>query len=290
MPPDRDLLSLVQDLRACRHVDASLQALADRAGWSPFYFHRAFRRLLGQTPARYLLRLRIERAARRLATTSDSVLDVAMSAGFGSHEGFARSFRRYFGRTPSAYRRAPVRLAPADVSPCIGLFHVSTTRATRSATMPMQSVGRQTLVPRPVLFVRREVARHEIAAAIGEGLGAVAAYAAKTGLAISGRPFTRYVSVGPGLLQVDVGMPIAAAGASGDGDVQAGLLPGGAAVVALHAGPYDQLGETYAAMERWMQANHVRAGGPMWESYVNDPADFQNPADWRTEIYWPLAE
>ena len=43
--------------------DESLDALAARAGWSRFHFHRAFRAVTGETPKRYTLRLRLERAA-----------------------------------------------------------------------------------------------------------------------------------------------------------------------------------------------------------------------------------
>ena len=63
---------------------------------------------------------------------------------------------------------------------------------------------------------------------------------------------------------------------------------GGPAAVAVHMGPYDKLQETYAAMERWMQQQGVRAAGAPWESYITDPADHPDPADWRTEVYWPL--
>jgi AraC family transcriptional regulator len=57
----------------------------------------------------------------------------------------------------------------------------------------------------------------------------------------------------------------------------------------MHAGSYDTLTETYAAVERWIESNGYRIGGPPWESYITDPADLPDPADWRTEVYWPLA-
>ncbi len=60
--------------------------------------------------------------------------------------------------------------------------------------------------------------------------------------------------------------------------------------MAVHAGSYEQLAETYAALERWIEENGFRAGGVPWESYITDPADFPDTGDWRTEVYWPLAE
>jgi AraC family transcriptional regulator len=84
-------------------------------------------------------------------------------------------------------------------------------------------------------------------------------------------------------------MPLSSAGRT-DGDVEVGELPGGPVVVAMHAGPYDQLSETYAAMERWVAEQGLRFAGAPWESYITDPADHPDPAAWRTEVYWPLEE
>lgn len=154
--------------------------------------------------------------------------------------------------------------------------------------MPMLSIDRRELAAQPALFVRRRVARHEIAAAIAEGLGKVFSHAQQARLAITGRPFARYLSSGPGLYTMEIGAPIAET-AQGEDDIEAGFLPGGPTVVAVHAGPYDQIGETYAAVERWMESNGLHPGGAPWESYITDPAEFPDPAEWRTEIYWPFA-
>ena len=48
--------------------------------------------------------------------------------------------------------------------------------------------------------------------------------------------------------------------------------------------------ETNAAIERWIEANGLLVGGPPWESYVTDPGTHPEPADWRTEVYWPLTK
>ena len=153
--------------------------------------------------------------------------------------------------------------------------------------MPTLSIERRELAAKPILYVRLRAARHELPTAIAEGVGKSYMYAQKAGIALAGHPLTRYLSAGPGLLDVEVGIPLTAA-AAGDGDVQAGELPGGPAVVAVHGGPYEQLSETYAAMERWMTTNGLHPGGAPWEWYVTDPAEHPDPANWRTEVYWPL--
>ncbi len=298
MPTTRDLLQVVRQIRY-RRTGATLDQLATRAGWSSFHLHRAFRALVRETPKQYTLRLQMHLAATRLVSSDDSILDVAVGVGFKSHEVFTRAFRRHFGVTPAGYRARALAGASAEArarhvalvhtsGPCFGLFHVPTS-AHRRVSMPTLSIERRDIAPQHILFVRLKVARHELSSAIGEGLGQAFPYSQRVGVAIAGRPFTRYQSTGPGLYRIEVGMPVAAA-TSGESRVESGTLPGGPVAVGMHAGAYDTLAETYAALERWIEAKGYRTGGAPWESYITDPADLPDPADWRTEVYWPLEE
>ena len=155
--------------------------------------------------------------------------------------------------------------------------------------MPTLTIERRALAAQPVLLIRRRIARHELPATLAHCFGAVFGHCQKAGLALDGRPYTRYLATGPGLWTIEAGKPLAAA-APGEGDIEAGTLPGGPAAVAMHAGPYDQLQETYAAVERWIESSGLRASGPPWESYITSPADHPDPAGWRTEVYWPLEQ
>lgn len=154
--------------------------------------------------------------------------------------------------------------------------------------MPTVSIERREIPEQPILFVRLRVARHELASAIGEGVGKAYPYAQRSGFAIAGHPITRYHSTGPGLYDIDVCIPLDSP-APGEGDVLAGVLPAGPAAVAVHIGPYDRLPETYAALERWMESNGLRSGGAPWESYVTDPGENPDAETWRTDVYWPVA-
>ncbi|MCW2832589.1 MAG: AraC family transcriptional regulator [Nocardioides sp.] len=63
-------------------------------------------------------RLLLERAAYQLAVTDRQVLDVALEAGFGSHEAFTRAFTKAYGAPPAHWRRRPGRTqipAPSEV-------------------------------------------------------------------------------------------------------------------------------------------------------------------------------
>jgi AraC family transcriptional regulator len=299
MPSRPELLSLLRHVRGRLDGDLSLDALAAKAGWSPFHLHRTFRQFVGETPKAYTLRLRLDRAAARLTTTGDRVVDVALASGFASQEVFTRAFTRRYGRSPERYRAAARVAATAEVrarhaeitetaGPCLTLYHLSIDDSPRSPFMATPTIERKDIQPQPALVVKRRIARTEIAATIAEGLGKTYPYALQNGLAIAGRPFARYSDVGPGLMTIEVGTPLATA-AAGVGDIEAVTLPGGPAAVAVHMGPYDTLQQTYAAIERWMEQQGVRPGGAPWESYITDPAEHPDPSNWRTDVYWPIS-
>ncbi|MGQ0604195.1 MAG: helix-turn-helix domain-containing protein, partial [Anaerolineales bacterium] len=65
------------------HLDAELplEALAERAGFSPYHFHRTFTYFVGEPVKEYIRRLRLERGAYRLKISADSVLEIALEAG-----------------------------------------------------------------------------------------------------------------------------------------------------------------------------------------------------------------
>jgi AraC-like DNA-binding protein len=84
--------------------------LAARAHLSRFHFDRVIGAVAGESPARFRRRVLLERAAYRLVTSDTSVLDVAVEAGYSSHEAFTRAFQRAYGVPPSAWRAAPRRL------------------------------------------------------------------------------------------------------------------------------------------------------------------------------------
>jgi hypothetical protein len=66
--------------------------------------------IAGEPPGRFRRRLLLERAAYRLVSTPMGVLDVAVEAGYSSHEAFTRAFARAFGHPPSVWRAQPNRI------------------------------------------------------------------------------------------------------------------------------------------------------------------------------------
>ena len=107
----REVLAAYQLKRVTEFVESRLSgdiALADMAevaGGSVFHFSRAFRNTAGDTPYRYVLRRRIERAKSMLKTTDLSVSEVARDCGFTSTAHFAKTFVRFVGTLPKSFRQ-----------------------------------------------------------------------------------------------------------------------------------------------------------------------------------------
>jgi AraC-like DNA-binding protein len=104
VPPARHLLR-AKDFADARYFDPiEVTDMARAANLSAAHFSREFRRAFGDSPHRYLLTRRLERAAALLRTTDRNVADICCMVGLTSVGSFTSSFRRIYGRTPSQYR------------------------------------------------------------------------------------------------------------------------------------------------------------------------------------------
>lgn len=92
-----------------------LRDLAKAAGISPFHFHRVFQALVGETPAEFVKRLRLDKALGLMALAKPpSLTDIAFGCGFNSSSDFTRSFKQRFGVPPSAFDIRTWRKTHAD--------------------------------------------------------------------------------------------------------------------------------------------------------------------------------
>ena len=93
----------------------TLETVAREAGMSPFHFSRVFRELVGAPPHRFLLRVRLARAAGRLRE-GEGVTDTCNATGFRNQSHFIRSFRRAYGVSPGLYAAETARRNSAKKS------------------------------------------------------------------------------------------------------------------------------------------------------------------------------
>jgi AraC family transcriptional regulator len=102
---ERTVARVTAYMREHLHEDVNLDDLAAQANLSKYHLLRMFKASTGFTPHRYLVDLRMRRAAQLLSNRDRSVLQVAVECGYRSPGQFAAAFRRMYGVSPGEWRQ-----------------------------------------------------------------------------------------------------------------------------------------------------------------------------------------
>jgi effector-binding domain-containing protein len=140
--------------------------------------------------------------------------------------------------------------------------------------MPV-SVNVQTVYPRKLAAVRREVAPGAVGSAWGPALGKVWEFIrSQPGLRTDGHNiFLYHHPAQPGApILCDFGVEVMGTFETA-GEVYATETPGGEAAVAVHRGPYNRMHEAHDAIANWMAANRRESAGHSWEIYGDPTPD-----------------
>lgn len=97
---------VIDYLRGNLDRPVKLAELADVACFSEFHFHRIFTAVSGETLNSFTNRLRLEKAARLLRYSEQSLTDIALDCGFSSSATFSRAFRSGYDTSPSQFRKS----------------------------------------------------------------------------------------------------------------------------------------------------------------------------------------
>ena len=97
---------VIDHLRANLHRPVKLAELAQVACLSEFHFHRIFTAISGETLNNFTTRLRLEKAARLLRYSEQSLTEIGLDCGFSSSATFSRAFRCGYETSPSQFRKS----------------------------------------------------------------------------------------------------------------------------------------------------------------------------------------
>ena len=98
-------------------VPHTVQSLSRAVGLSRSAFMARFSAAFGESPMSLLRQVRMRHAANLLAANALSIDQVALNAGYQSRSSFTRTFRRYYGSDPSAYRARAQRASSDSATP-----------------------------------------------------------------------------------------------------------------------------------------------------------------------------
>jgi AraC family transcriptional regulator len=252
-----------------------LNRLAEVACLSPYHWHRIYTAMRGETISATLRRLRLLRAADRLANSATAIGDIAERAGYGSSDAFGRAFKEAYGQTPANYRatgrhaafEAAIRKEDANGFP----IATETMSPVRCASVAHS--GSYLQIDRAMTRLFSELGARIV---MKSDQKMIAVFFDDPDLVPVDR--LRSQACSPVADDVDLGSPL-----------QEMVLRGGLYARLRYQGPYAAMKGAY----RWLLgvwlpgSGHEADDAPVYEAYLNNPRDTP-PADLLTDIHLPL--
>ncbi len=135
----------------------------------------------------------------------------------------------------------------------------------------------------------RLVARwDEMRAVMGPGVGELNAAVAAQCVKVTGPWFNHHFRRPTETLDFEICLPVASP-VKPVGRVKPSELPAMRVARTVYHGGYEGLAGAWGELQRWIAANRLMPRDDFWECYVSGPESGADPAQWRTELNWPIA-
>ncbi len=141
----------------------------------------------------------------------------------------------------------------------------------------------------PAAIVHITVAREQIQAVMGPGLQEVRDALAAQRIPPAGSWYTHHLRMDPAIFDFEIGIPIAAA-LTPAGRVQPGELRAATVARTVYHGPFEGLADAWGKLMDWIVAHGRTPAADLSEVYLAGPEVSPNPADWQTQLNWPLLD
>ena len=253
--------------------EIDLEKLAEISHFSPYHFHRIMKAFLHEPLGAFIVRTRIETAARLLRYSSMSVSDIAYQIGYGSPSSLSKIFKQFYGISPNEYRnnKDHVIMKPLEINPALDV------------TMEVREQQ-----PKQVIYVRAYMAL-----AYCEAWKKLYAYVSEEKIDTR---YMEYICIyhddpkvtEPKNLRTDVCFTVPSP-AQPRGEIGVKEIPGGKYLIFLYKGPYANLGAVYDTIYgHWIpQGGYTVSNSRGYESYLNSP-ESTPPEELLTEICIPV--
>jgi effector-binding domain-containing protein len=136
-----------------------------------------------------------------------------------------------------------------------------------------------------VLSIRTHVSVENLPPLIGQAYGKIMGRLEETGVTISGEPFVAYYNLDMENLDVEMGFPVDVK-VEGKGEIQPGMIPGGAKAKTMHIGAYQDMAPAYETLTQYIKDQGREPTGVAYEYYLDPPEVPMEKT--RTVIVFPL--
>lgn len=137
-------------------------------------------------------------------------------------------------------------------------------------------------------YIPLVVPRAQIREVMSPGIAEVLAAVAEQGQSPAGPWLTHHQRIDPEVFGFRICVPVAAP-IWPAGRVQPGELAAARVAQTVYRGPYEGLAEAWPEFRAWVSAAGLIMRTDIWERYVLGPESSDDPAQWCTELNWPLA-
>jgi len=294
---------------ALDHIDAhlgdeiTLGTLASVACFSPYHFHRLFSAMVGEPPAEYVRRLRLEKAAIRLVNEPlETVTGIALACGFSTSALFCRLFKARFGMSPTAWRAGgyekrkngqQVRKGGKDAAPRPGYHWPDRTGSGRRDMKKASNVRIEDVSPLRVAYVKH-MKGYEDSAGIGDAFETLFCWAGPRGVMGPDMQVLGLSLDNPDITPKDkcryYACVVVNDRAEPDGRVGIMTLRPGKYAVGRFAGGADVFKKAYARMYgEWLPGSGWQPDdAPAFESYVGEPSGTAKNPHFVFDLYVPV--
>lgn len=263
---------LVEYINTHLSEDIDLNRLAEQSGFSRWHFHRVVSAFLGEPVGSFIMRMRVETAARLLRYTELPVQEISWRVGYDTPSSLSKLFKQFYGISPNEYRmnKEYIIMKPEMIMPDLDI---------RGEVKEVPALQ--------VIYVRLsgDYKQNDYCAAWIKLCGHVQQQGLPMGDCC---PLCIYHDdpkvTAPEKLRTDVCMVLPVPGIA-KGEVGAKVIPAGRCAVFLYKGPYDNLRAVYDTIYARLipEMGCTMRDEPSYERYLNDPRDTP-PEELLTEI------
>lgn len=262
------------------HLDGNidLRTLAEVSSFSPCHFHRIVSAFLGEPVGEFIVRTRIETAARLLHYSDLPVSEIAYRVGYDAPSSLTKAFGRFFGISPTEYRTAKIFPPMSTVMP-------------QAAEVRLSKPKIREIPEKPVAYIRAQGNYSKVDYC--DCFTALWHYVKEHKLFSAGIENIVVYHNDPDIskaddLRCDVCL-VVPKGPVAAGPVGVKTVGGGRYAVFTYSGPYAGLGGAYRKICReWLPDSGCELrDSPCFEKYLNNP-DRVPAGKLKTEIYIPV--
>lgn len=257
--------------------DITLSELADLSGFSPYHFHRIVRAFLGESLGSYMVRMKMETAAKLLRYTELSVSEIAYRVGYDVPGSLTKAFRQLYGIPPLEYRNNKdfYIVKPMIMNETINLKAHKVLELPTRRIMYIKLFGSYGELDYAGAWQRlwKQVKEKKIFSA---GIEHIAIYHADPQVTEGDK------------LQTDICLTISR-DVKPDGEIGVKELQGGRYAMFLYTGCYEHMEAVYNYIysQKLPESGLSLRDSPVFEKYVSNPEKVA-PEKLKTEIYIPI--